>query len=101
MVKHQHRSRSRNDIIASILEIANGNRVRATEIQFKAYVSYSILKEYLVLLLESDLLEYIEGKRAFKTVPKGMQFLRTYNQMGELVTATNAATKKPGSESLF
>jgi predicted transcriptional regulator len=66
-----------NDIIASILEIANGNRVRATEIQFKAYISYSILKEDLVLLLENDLLEYIEGESAFKTAPKGMQFLRT------------------------
>jgi predicted transcriptional regulator len=99
MVKHQYRSR--NDIIASILETANGNRVRATEIQFKAYISYSILKEYLVFLLEKDLLEYIEGERAFKTAPKGMQFLRTYNQMGELMTVTNAVTKEPANESLF
>ena len=64
MVKHQYRSR--NDIIASILEVANGNRVRATEIQFKAYISYSILKEYLVLLLENDLLEYVEGERTLR-----------------------------------
>jgi predicted transcriptional regulator len=99
MVKHHYRSR--NDIIASILETANGNRVRATEIQFKAYISYSILKEYLVFLLEKDLLEYIEGERAFKTAPKGMQFLRTYNQMGELMTVTNAVTKEPANESLF
>lgn len=97
----KHHYRSRNDIIASILEIANGNRVRATEIQFKAYISYSILKEYLVLLLENDLLEYIEGERAFKTAPKGMQFLRTYNQMGELITLTNVANKKPGANSYF
>jgi predicted transcriptional regulator len=54
-----------------------------------------------VLLLENDLLEYIEGERAFKTAPKGMQFLRTYNQMGELITLTNVATKKPGSEFLL
>ncbi len=98
-MKHQYRSR--NDIIASILEVANGNRVRATEIQFKAYISYSILKEYLVLLLENDLLEYVEGERTFKTAPKGMHFLRTYSQMGELITVTNAATKKPSSEFLF
>jgi predicted transcriptional regulator len=89
-VKHQYRSR--NDIIASILEVANGNRGRATEIQFKAYISYSILKEYLVLLLENDLLEYVEGERTFKTAPKGMHFLRTYSQMGELIAVTNAAT---------
>jgi predicted transcriptional regulator len=99
MVKHHYRSR--NDIIACILETANGNRVRATEIQFKAYISYSILKEYLVFLLENDLLEYIEGERAFKTAPKGMQFLRTYNQMGELMTVTNTVTKEPADEFLF
>ena len=98
-MKHQYRSRI--DIIASILDVANGNRVRATEIQFKAYISYSILKEYLVLLLENDLLEYVEGERTFKTAPKGMHFLRTYSQMGELITVTNAATKKPSSEFLF
>jgi predicted transcriptional regulator len=97
MVKHQYRSR--NDIIASILEAANGNRARATEIQFKAYISHGLLKEYLVFLIENDLLEYIEGERAFKTSPNGMQFLRTYNQMSELVTLTTA-TKKPGSEFL-
>ena len=99
MVKHHYRSR--NDIIASILETANGNRVRATEIQFKAYISYSILKEYLVFLLENDLLEYIEGERAFKTAPKGMQFLRTYNQMGALMTVTNTITKEPANEFLY
>jgi predicted transcriptional regulator len=84
MVKHQYRSR--NDIVASILEVANGNRVRATEIQFKAYISYGILKEYLVLLLENYLLEYVEGERTFKTTPKAMQFLCTYNQLGESLT---------------
>ena len=98
-MKHQYRSR--NDIIASILEVANGNRVRATEIQFKAYISHGILKEYLVFLIENDLLEYVEGERAFKTAPKGMQFLRTHNQMGELLTLTTAATKKPGNEFLL
>jgi predicted transcriptional regulator len=93
MVEHQYRSR--NDIIASILEVANGNRVRITQIQFKAYLSYTLLKEYLVLLLENGLLEYIEGERAFKTTPKGMQFLHTHNQMSEMIMMTyNTAIRK-------
>jgi predicted transcriptional regulator len=91
-VKHQYRSR--DEIIASVLEPANGNKVRATEIQFKAYISYSLLNEYLMLLLENDLLEYIEGERSFKTAPKGMRFLRTYNQMGELITLANYSSRK-------
>ena len=80
----QLRHRSRSEIISSILEITNGNKVRRTEIQYKTYLSYSILTEYLVHLLQCDLIEYIEGERAFKTTPKGMQVLQMYNKMEEL-----------------
>ncbi|MFZ0556355.1 MAG: winged helix-turn-helix domain-containing protein [Nitrososphaeraceae archaeon] len=79
----KHRSRS-EIIIASILEVTNGNMVRRTEIQYKTYLSYNILTEYLVHLLQCDLLEYIEGERTFKTTPKGMQVVTTYNKMEEL-----------------
>ena len=80
----QLKHRSRSEIIASILEVTNGNMVRRTEIQYKTYLSYNILTEYLVHLLQCDLLEYIEGERTFKTTPKGMQVLMTYNKMEEL-----------------
>jgi predicted transcriptional regulator len=80
----QLRHRSRSEVISSILESTNGNRLRVTEIQFKTYLSYNVLKEYLVHLLENDLVEYIEGERTFKTTPKGMQVLQTYNKMEEL-----------------
>lgn len=100
MVEHQYRSR--NDIIASILEVANGNRVRITQIQFKAYLSYTLLKEYLVLLLKTDLLESIEGERAFRTTPKGMQFLHTHDQMSEMIMMmSNTAVRKPVNEFLL
>jgi predicted transcriptional regulator len=81
----QLKHRSRSEIISSILEVTNGNKARITEIQFKTYLSYNILKEYLVNLLESDLIEYIEGERTFKTTPKGMQALQVYNKMEELL----------------
>ncbi|MGA6989723.1 MAG: winged helix-turn-helix domain-containing protein [Nitrososphaeraceae archaeon] len=80
----QLKHRSRSEIIASILEVTNGNKVRRTEIQYKTYLSYNILTEYLLHLLRCDLLEYIEGERTFKTTPKGMQVLMTYNKMEEL-----------------
>jgi predicted transcriptional regulator len=85
----QLRHRSRSEIITSILDVTNGNKVRMTEIQFKTYLSYNILKEYLVHLLQCDLIEYIEGERAFKTTPKGMQVLMTYNRMDELFVKTH------------
>ena len=77
----QLKHRSRSEIIASILEVTNGNKVRRTEIQYKTYLSYNILTEYLVHLLQCDLLEYIEGERTFKTTPKGMQVLQMHNRM--------------------
>jgi predicted transcriptional regulator len=80
----QLRHRSRSEIISSILDVTNGNKVRMTEIQFKTYLSYNIIKEYLVHLLRCDLIEYIEGERTFKTTPKGMQVLMTYHQMEEM-----------------
>ena len=80
----QLKHRSRSEIIASILEVTNGNKVRRTEIQYKTYLSYNILTEYLVHLLQCDLLEYIEGERTFKTTPKGMQVLQMHNRMEEL-----------------
>jgi predicted transcriptional regulator len=84
----QLKHRSRSEIISSILEVTNGNRVRITEIQFKTYLSYIILKEYLVHLLQCDLIEYIEGERTFKTTPKGMQALQMYNKMDEMLVMT-------------
>ena len=79
----QLKHRSRSEIIASILEVTNGNKVRRTEIQYETYLSYNILTEYSVHLLQCDLLD-IEGERTFKTTPKGMQVLQMYNRMEEL-----------------
>lgn len=85
MITKQLKHRSRSEIISAILEVTNGNRTRITEIQFKTYLSYNILKQYLVHLLQNDLIEYLEGERSFKTTPKGMQALQMYNKMEELL----------------
>lgn len=81
----QLKRRSRSEVTLSILEATNGNRARITEIQYKTYLSYNLLREYLLHLLESDLIEYIEGERTFKTTPKGMQVLQVYSKMDELL----------------
>ncbi|MFZ0554051.1 MAG: winged helix-turn-helix domain-containing protein [Nitrososphaeraceae archaeon] len=83
-LKYQSRS-----VISSILEVTNGNKVRRTEIQYKTYLSYKLLKEYLIQLLHCDLIEYIEGEKTFKTTPKGMQVLQTINEMEELFVKTH------------
>lgn len=81
----QLKRRSKSEIITSILEVTNGNRVGLTEIQFKAYLSYNLVKEYLLQLRQSNLIEYTEGDRTFKTTPKGMQALQRYSEMDALL----------------
>ena len=78
--------RDRNEIIAQILKSANG-RVRLTKIMYDAYLSHTITKEYLVLLIEKGLIEYLDGARTFKTTEKGMNFLRIHNRVQELTPA--------------
>lgn len=76
--------RSRTDIIAQILEAANGG-VTKTKIMYRAFLSYAQLKEYLSVLVENDLLEYVEGEQVYRTADKGNRFLKIYNQIGEFV----------------
>ena len=76
--------RDRNEIIAQILKSANGNKVRLTKIMYDVYLSHLTTKEYLVLLIEKGLIEYMNGDRTFKTTEKGMNFLRIYNRVQEL-----------------
>jgi predicted transcriptional regulator len=78
--------RSRTDITAQILEAANGG-VTKTKIMYKAFLSYTQLKEYLTVLIENGLLEYIEGEQIYRTTEKGNRFLKIYNQIGEYVAA--------------
>jgi predicted transcriptional regulator len=76
--------RDRNEIIAQILESANGNRVRLTKIIYDVYLSHGLTKEYVGLLVEKGLMEYLDGDRTFKTTEKGMNFLTIHNRVQEL-----------------
>jgi predicted transcriptional regulator len=82
--------RDRNEITAQILESANGNRVRLTKIMFDGYLSHTVTKEYLVLLIEQGLIEYLDGERTFKTTEKGMKFLRIHDRVEKLNPAVPA-----------
>jgi predicted transcriptional regulator len=53
---------------------------------YKAYLSYAQLKEYLSVLVENGLLEYQEGELKYKTTDKGLRFMRTYDEIGEMVS---------------
>jgi predicted transcriptional regulator len=53
-------NRSRTEIVSNILDAANGG-VTKTKIMYKAYLSYNQLREYLSVLIENNLIEYIDG----------------------------------------
>ena len=79
--------RSRTEIVAIILESANGG-VTKTKIMYKAFLSYNQLREYLSILIENNLLEYLEGTKKFRTTEKGLYFLKMHNEIGELLHTT-------------
>ncbi len=81
-------NRDRIDIIASILESANGGATRRRILlisglsndQFKRYLSLLIKEEYVRM-------EFKDGSkhRLYYTTGKGLAFLRAYNPVRELL----------------
>jgi predicted transcriptional regulator len=78
------RYRSRTEIVGNILDAANGGTTK-TKLMYKAYISYNQLKEYLTILIENNLIEYIDGTQTFKNTEKGLMYLKMYNAIGELL----------------
>ena len=76
--------RSRTEIVSMILDAANGGATK-TKIMYKAFLSYAQLKEYLSVLIENNLLEYLEGSHTYKTNEKGLNFLKMHNEIVELL----------------
>ena len=79
--------RSRTEIVAMILDAANGGTTK-TRIMYKAFLSYAQLKEYLSVLVENNLIEYLDGIQVYKTTEKGLKFLKMQSEIGELLPTT-------------
>ena len=73
--------------MSNILEAANGG-VTKTKIMYKAYLSYNQLREYLSILIENNLIEFLDGDNKFKTTEKGLNLLKMHNEMAELLQTT-------------
>jgi predicted transcriptional regulator len=79
--------RSRTEIVSNILDAANGGATK-TKIMYKAFLSYAQLKEYIAVLIQNNLLEYVDGTQTFKTTEKGFNYLKTHSEIGELLQQT-------------
>ena len=76
--------RSRTEIVAMILESARSGATK-TKIMYKAYLSYTQVKEYITFLQDNELLAYEEGTQLYKISEKGYKFLHSYGEISELV----------------
>jgi predicted transcriptional regulator len=86
-------NRSRTEIVAMILNAANGGETK-TKIMYFAFLSYNQVKEYLSVLIKNNLIEYLDGANKFKTTEKGLFFLKMNNEMGELLQSTTNKTNQ-------
>ena len=73
--------------MGNILDAATGGTTK-TKIMYYAFLSYSQLNEYLSILIENNLIEYLDGTKTFKTTEKGLFFLKIHNEIGELLKVT-------------
>ena len=80
-------NRSRTEIVGNILDAANGG-VSKTKIMYIAFLSFGQLKEYLSVLVENNLLEYLDADNKFRTTEKGLNYLKMHNQIEELLQTT-------------
>jgi len=67
-------NRSRTEIVGNILDAANGGTT-----MYSAFLSYNQLNEYLSILIENNLIEYLDGTKTFKTTEKGLNLLKIHN----------------------
>ena len=77
-------NRSRTEIVGNILDVANGGTTK-TKIIYFAFLSYNQLNEYLAILIENNLIEYLEGTKTFKTTEKGLNYLKMHNEISKLL----------------
>ncbi|MDQ3836405.1 MAG: hypothetical protein M3270_05670 [Thermoproteota archaeon] len=94
MSKRQWEDKSRSEIASQILEIAkhgisyssNGKGGDTkTRMIYNTFLSHDQLKEFITVLIESDLLSYDSTIHKFKTTEKGNTFLQAYNQIDHML----------------
>jgi predicted transcriptional regulator len=89
--------RSSTEIIDSILHSVESGATK-THIMYRAYLSYSQLKDYLNLLKERDLIRYEEGSQLYHLSERGLRFINVYEEIKELIPTAderNGSTPRP------
>ena len=78
--------RSRTEIISMILDSATVGTTK-TKIMYKAYLSYTQLKEYISLLEGSGMIAYEYGTQIYKITEKGRKFLKLSIEVDDMISS--------------
>jgi predicted transcriptional regulator len=84
-------NRSPTEKTVQILEVVNGyddnynEGLTQTTLMSKLFLSHEQTKEYLMRLIEDDLLSYDSTTTTFKTTEKGRTFLQAYNKIDQIL----------------
>jgi predicted transcriptional regulator len=80
------------DIVAAILERAQRGALK-TQLMYGAFISHPQLKDYLILLMERDLLDYNNEDNVYTITDSGNRFLKMYKEVDSMVPRENMLTK--------
>jgi predicted transcriptional regulator len=80
------RNRDRMKIISRILEAVNGGGgTTRTRITYNAFVSHAQMKDYLSYLEDNGMVYYDLESQKFKITEKGVEFVRIYTEIDEMI----------------
>ena len=75
--------RTRTEITAAILRVTVDGETR-TKILYGASLSYTQMVRYLADLTASGLIKYSKNDKTYRTTPKGLQFIASYDKLIDL-----------------
>jgi predicted transcriptional regulator len=78
------------ETVNKILEVVNSDRDNGTtknKLMYELSLSNAQLNDYVIILTERDLIHYDRQTHTFKITEKGLRFLKTYNQMYDMIKA--------------
>jgi predicted transcriptional regulator len=82
----RHRVRSKFEIISSILNSTRGYKgATISQIQYDMFISYKQLKDYLALLVQHKLIEYVREEKKFRITENGINALNMFDEMNKLI----------------
>jgi len=84
--------RSRTEISAMILESTRTGATK-TKIMYNSYLSYTLVKKYLLFLQGNKLIQYEKMTKQYMITEKGLKFLRSYDRILDLFSSRNKEKK--------